>query len=603
MTVTGRLEMKVWSEPAGEFCGNINYKESNMLGITVNYLNLFIELCGGNKSLFGKTIKDVYFEFIETRTNNNKEEGGGQLSLCEIEIENLKRNTGGSKESVYYIHSSHNYLFLDVYESIIDFINNSSNTTHNSNNHNKGIILWWDIFSNPPPTTVNDKNVISNQIYNASSLINNTIFIVSPRYEYIHSAIGWTLFIYKHLQMILSSTYTPRDGDSYSTSSSSDNSMCRYEVLFTTQIYTDRYLSQQQQTAMQTDVTDITDQTTTPIHSPYLSTVIDAINNTDIILTHINTIIQSHTPSKAHTTSTSYTQKGHNSYPSEIESKLDDLVIYIALLHETSDKHSIIAAFTEIATYDLLSYTQTLLQQLYHIHTDLFSNNTNTNSNNTTHTKHTTHSINNIDTTTHTITHTTDLHTPNSPPDTASPTSTSTTSSNEVEKEGREDKAFFDYTTTQSLHLTPLVSLGFVDYYDDDIHRGQNYDQSGGGKRVRREKDGGEGDGVRGVLEKQNSNNSTNSADLTSTASTYPSPRDPLSVADSTTSTTTPTTPSPTALTAEMSLHIRLRYLLTVPSQLEHIVNNADLISLQALINNVFLPQCVIKTSSLPEPG
>ena len=572
-----------------------------MLGVTVNSLNLFIEQCGGNKSLFGKTIFDVYFEFIQARANNNKEEGE-QLSLCEIDNENL--NSNNSKNSVFYIHSSHNYLFLDVYESILDFINNSPNN-NNSRNNNNDIILWWDIFSSITTTfdatATTDKNIISNQIYNASSLIHNTIFIVSPRYEYIHSAIGWTLFIYKHLQMILSSTYTPRDGagDNNSDSTRSDNNMCIYEVLFTTQIYSDRYLHQQKQqpVSMQTDAIESTDDTTAPTtHSPYLSTVIDAIHNTDIILTHINTIIQLHTPSKAHTTSTSYTQKGHNSDSSEIENKLDDLIIYIALLHQDTDKHSIIAAFTKIATYDLLSYTQTLLQQLYDIHTDIYSN-TNTNSNNSTHTKHTTHSINSIDTTTNNTT--TADPTLNSP-DTVSPSSTST-SSNEVEKEGREDKAFFDYTTTQSLHLSPLVSLGFVDYYDDDIHRGQNYDHSGGGKRVRREKGGGEGDYVRGILEKQNSNNSNNSTDVTSTASTYPSPRDPHSVADSTASTTTPTTT--TALTAEMSLHIRLRYLLTVPSQLEHIVNNADLISLQSLINNVFLPQCVIKTSSLPEPG
>ena len=572
-----------------------------MLGISLNDLNLFIDQCGGNKSLFGKTISDVYFEFIETRTNNNKEKGGGQLSLCEIEIENLNIN---NKNSLYYIHSSHNYLFLDVYESILDFINNSPNNTNADINHNKDIILWWDIFSNNTSSNTtaavtNDKNVLSNQIYNASSLINNTIFIVSPRYEHIHSAIGWTLFIYKHLQMILSTTnYTPREADgnnSNSSNSSTDSNMCIYEVLFTTQIYTDRYLplQQQQQATIQTDMqtdslTESTDDTTTPtIPSPYLSTVTDAINKTDIILTHINTIIQSHT-------STSYTQKGHNSDPSEIENRLDDLIIYIALLHQSSDKHSIIQAFTKIASYDLLSYAQTLLQQLYNIHSDIYSNtNSTNNNNNNAHIKHTAH-INNIDTTTNTNTNTTDP-TLNSP-DTASPTSTS---SNEVEKEGREDKAFFDYTTTQSLHLTPLVSLGFVDYYDDDIHRGQNYDQSGGGKRVRRE-GGGVGEG-RGILEKQNSNSSTNSSnDMTSTASTYPSPRDPHSVANSTTSTTTPTT---TALTADKSLHKRLSYLLTVPSLLERIVNNADLISLQGLINNVFLPQCVIKTSSLPEPG
>ena len=257
-----------------------------MLGITLNNLNLFIEQCGGNKSLFGKTIFDIYFEFIQARASNKEE----QLSLCEIDNEYL--NSINNKNSVFYIHSSHNYLFLDVYESILDFINNSSN-------NNKDIILWWDIFSNNSTTTItstHDKNAISNQMY-ASSLINNTIFIVSPRYEYIHSAIGWTLFIYKHLQMILSSNSTPRDEDNKSTNSNSDNNdnnMCTYEVLFTTQIYTDRYLhqqDQQQQISMQTDsLTDITDDTTTPtIESPYLSTVIDAIHNTDIILTHINT--------------------------------------------------------------------------------------------------------------------------------------------------------------------------------------------------------------------------------------------------------------------------------------------------------------------------
>ena len=112
-----------------------------LLGVNIQFIKDFINKNGGRNAFFGKSMIQIYKEFIYTIKNQeNMNE-----SLCEIEIKS-HNNIDNIGISNWLINYSLHYYFLEVIDSIENYFNYIHNNDVDMINKE---ILWMDLFSCP----------------------------------------------------------------------------------------------------------------------------------------------------------------------------------------------------------------------------------------------------------------------------------------------------------------------------------------------------------------------------------------------------------------------------------------------------------------------
>ena len=106
------------------------------IGVRFKYFLDFIEDCGGEEALRGKTTYEVSEAFVKPRT---REVGGG--SFCDL-LRASEATSGLVAPSAWYISHAWSYLFLDVVEAVKLFLEDECEGRAGEE------VVWFDVFSN-----------------------------------------------------------------------------------------------------------------------------------------------------------------------------------------------------------------------------------------------------------------------------------------------------------------------------------------------------------------------------------------------------------------------------------------------------------------------
>eukprot|EP01041_Mallomonas_annulata_P003428 gene3428-6799_t len=115
-------------------------------GISIRGIRDFIELCGGEETLYDLTTTDVCEKYVKPMTIETKK------SYCMYLIETSPSSGDIIKTANVFISHAWKYKFLQVFNALLHHFNNSSDT------QDSDVILWFDLFTNcqhglniPPP--------------------------------------------------------------------------------------------------------------------------------------------------------------------------------------------------------------------------------------------------------------------------------------------------------------------------------------------------------------------------------------------------------------------------------------------------------------------
>ena len=111
---------------------------NSTIGVRFKYFLEFIESCGGEEALRGKTTSEVCEAFVKPRTKTLKAGGG---SLCDL-LRASEATSGLVAPSAWFISHAWSYLFLEVVEAVRLFLEDECGERAGEE------VVWFDVFSN-----------------------------------------------------------------------------------------------------------------------------------------------------------------------------------------------------------------------------------------------------------------------------------------------------------------------------------------------------------------------------------------------------------------------------------------------------------------------
>ncbi len=145
------------------------------LGVTVQFLDEFVECCGGRDAVADLSTTDVCDHFVKPYTSASR------LSLCD-HLDHCGHSCVG--RATVFISHAWKYRFMDVVEALKTHFESSLDT-----------VVWFDLFSvNQHGTTERDFTWWSTTFLDAIKLFGHTVMVLSPWHDPVPLTRAWCLW-------------------------------------------------------------------------------------------------------------------------------------------------------------------------------------------------------------------------------------------------------------------------------------------------------------------------------------------------------------------------------------------------------------------------